>query len=107
MFSLLCAHGLQPENVWDMTIGESMAVAHDIEQRDKIAREQQAMIAWKTAEMIGQYMAYMFAKSAPHPQGLYDAFPWLGKPEDDWQRLKARFAAKAEVHNARIAGIDA
>jgi hypothetical protein len=103
---LLCAHGLQPDNVWDMTLGECMAVAQDIEQREKKEREQQAMLAWKTAEMVGQYVAYMFAKSAPRPQTLYQAFPWLEKPEEDWQRLKARFTAKAEVHNARAAGMD-
>ena len=106
MFALLCAHGLQPENVWDMSLGECLDVSRNIEQREKSAREQQAMLAWKTAEMVGQYVAYMFAKSAPRPQGLYQAFPWLEKPEDDWKMLKARFAAKAEGHNARIAGMD-
>ena len=89
-----------------MTLGECMAVAHDIEQRTKSAREQQEMLAWKTAEMVGQYVAYMFVKSAPRPQTLYQAFPWIEKPEDDWRGLKARFAAKAEVHNARVAGMD-
>ena len=89
-----------------MTLGECMAVSQDIEQREKKEREQQAMLAWKTAEMVGQYVTYMFAKSAPRPQTLYQAFPWLEKPKDDWRGLKARFAAKAEVHNARVAGMD-
>jgi hypothetical protein len=56
--------------------------------------------------MVGQYVAYMFAKSAPRPQTLYQAFPWLEKPGEDWLRPTARFTAKAEVHNARAAGKD-
>lgn len=103
MHALLCSHGVQSGEIWQMTYGEAASVAQAIERREYAQREMQATIAWKTAEMVGQYIAYMFAKSAPRPQSLYQAFPWLEKPEEDWQVLKARFAARAETHNVRVA----
>ena len=102
MFALLCAHGLQPQSIWDMTYGECAKVAENIERRTKAEQEQRAMFAWKTAEMIGQYTAALFAKNAPRPQSLYDAFPWIEKPAPDWRELKARMMARAQAHNDRI-----
>lgn len=102
MYALLCAHGIQPGEIWEMTYGEAASVAQAIERREQSQRDMQATIAWKTAEMVGQYVAYMFARSAPRPQGLYQAFPWLAPPDDDWRALKARFSARAETHNVRM-----
>lgn len=85
-----------------MTYGESAGVAESIQRRVRAEQEQQAALAWKTAEMVGQYIAAMFGKNAPKPQGLYDAFPWIERPEPDWREMKARMMARAEAHNARI-----
>lgn len=103
MFALLCAYGVSADSIYDMSYGECAGVADAIRQRMRAEQEQQAVIAWKTAEMVGQYIAVMFGKNAPRPQTLYQAFPWIEQPEQemDWRVLKARMMARAEAHNAR------
>ena len=100
--SLLCAHGQPLGSLLDLTYGECAEIAQAMEKRVRAEQEQQAAIAWKTAEMVGQYIAAMFGKNAPKPQSLYEAFPWIEQPEPDWRELKARMSARAAAHNARI-----
>lgn len=87
-----------------MTYGECANIADAIRRRVRAEQEQQAMMAWKTAEMVGQYIAAMFGKNAPRPQTLYQAFPWIEREDGvpDWREMKARMMARAEAHNARF-----
>lgn len=103
MINLLCAHGQPVTALLDMTYGECAGIASAIERKVKAEQEQAAMMAWKTAEMVGQYVAAMFGKNAPKPQTLYQAFPWIERPEPSWQELKARMTSLAATHNARLA----
>lgn len=88
-----------------MTHGECLRVAEKLGEKVKADSEERATIAWKTAEMVGQYIVYVFGKNAPKPQNLYEAFPWIEQPEPDWREFKARMTARAEAHNARMKGI--
>lgn len=103
MIYLLCAHGQPVTALLDMTYGECAGIAAAIERSVKAEQEQAAVLAWKTAEMVGQYIAVMFSKGAPKPQTLYQAFPWIERPEPSWQELKARITSLAATHNARLA----
>ena len=103
MINLLCAHGQPVTALLDMTYGECAGIAAAIERKVKAEQEQVAMMAWKTAEMVGQYIAVMFIKGAPKPQKLYQAFPWIERPEPSWEELKARMTSIAAKHNTSLA----
>lgn len=89
----------------DLTYGECAGIAQALEAKERARQEQSAALAWKTAEMVGQYIVAVLCKNAPRPQGLYQAFPWMHRQEErqDWRALKARMTARAQAHNARMA----